>query len=99
MILTVAIGGTDNPTDIFTKQLPEPSFNKIRHVLGVIPTQQGSDKVKNVEQSEEPEEELLPDHASWTKMERQSIAAFQHSLLLRDEEEWESIDKPRTTMD
>ena len=48
---------------------------------------------------EEPEEEQLPDHASWTTMEQQSIAAFQHSLLLKEEEEWESIDKPRRTMD
>ena len=78
LILTVPIRGTDNPADIFTKTLPEASFNKIRHVLRVMPTQQGSDKTKTMEGLEEPEEEQLPDHASWTTMEQQSIAAFQH---------------------
>ena len=99
LILTVAIGGTDNPADIFTKPLPEPSFNTIRNVLGVLPTQQGTNKIQDVEQSEEPEEEQLIKHASWARMARRSIDAFQSSLLLEEEEEWESIDKPRTTMD
>ena len=97
--MIIPIGGTDNPADIFTKPLPKASFRKIQHVLGVMLTQQGSGTVKTLEGPEEPEEEQLPDHTSWTTMERQSIAAFQRSLLPETEEEWESIDRPRTTTD